>query len=578
MNTLGFFRLLLWVSGRMLWRRTLAVREQSALMMAVISVFVLAYGVGGFIVFRWGFIELQRIPGLGEVLTQRVLYVFFAFLLLMLVFSNMIIGYSALYKSAETQWLLTLPVRAADVCAWKTLETMALASWAFLFLSAPLMLAYGTTRDASPLFFLQIGLMFLPFIAIPAGVGAFFVLVVTRFLHRQVFKWMLIGTGVVALVAGAVLLRPMQPNQFEHAQMMETVNQLLRGSRVALQPLLPSYWVAAGVVAWGDGPLWKGGLYLLVLLSNALMAGLLCHAFSRYAYYEGWARNHGNSGFHSGIPWLDRSFRPQPTRWLDRLLECLPGLRPWTRALIAKDIHVFWRDTTQWSQFVIFFGLLGLYVINLRPSAFGSQLWTIFVAFLSLGATSLTSATLTTRFVFPQFSLEGRRLWIIGMAPCGLRHVLYEKFWLSSIVTGTVTLSLMLISAWKLQLPGWMTALFCATTLLMAIALSSIAVGIGALFPQFGSGASVMRRDDNPAKIVSGFGGTFCFVLSLVYILAVLSAEAWPLYLFHAGTAFEDYHWLGIVLGVWAAVTGLSLVAAIIPMRLALRRVSQMEM
>jgi len=54
----------------------------------------------------------------------------------MLMFSNMIIGYSTLFKSQETQWMLTLPVRSLDVFRWKLLETTLLASWAFLFLSA----------------------------------------------------------------------------------------------------------------------------------------------------------------------------------------------------------------------------------------------------------------------------------------------------------------------------------------------------------------------------------------------------------------------------------------------------------
>jgi ABC-2 type transport system permease protein len=202
----------------------------------------------------------------------------------------------------------------------------------------------------------------------------------------------------------------------------------------------------------------------------------------------------------------------------------------------------------------------------------------MFVAFLSLGATALTSATLTTRFVFPQFSLEGRRLWIVGLAPCGLKHVLHEKFWLSSALTGMVTLALMLISAYRLKLPGWMTLLFAATTVLMSFALSGIAVGVGALFPHFGSGASVMRRDDNPAKIVSGFGGTFCFVLSLVYILVVLGAEAWPLYAHMTDGVFQDYRWLSIVLAVWSVVSFVSLAAATIPMRLALKRVESLEM
>ena len=110
--------------------------------------------------------------------------------------------------------------------------------------------------------------------------------------------------------------------------------------------------------------------------------------------------------------------------WLDRD----------TRALAVKDMRMFWRDTTQWGQSVMLFGLLGIYIINLRN--FTHQLtnpfWVNLVAYLNLGACSLNLATLTTRFVFPQFSLEGRRLWIVGMSPMGLARVVKVKYWLAS--------------------------------------------------------------------------------------------------------------------------------------------------
>src|SRR5260370_36112382 len=140
-----------------------------------------------------------------------------------------------------------------------------------------------------------------------------------------------------------------------------------------------------------------------------------------------------------------------------------------TRALVIKDVRVFWRDTSQWSQFVIFFGLLGIYVLNLRNVTYdwSSEYWTSFVAFLNLGASSMTLATLTTRFVFPQFSLEWKRLWIGGMMPDGLRRVLLEKFSLSSIWSAAITLSLMLVSSTMLRIPAGLTLLFSSTAVLV---------------------------------------------------------------------------------------------------------------
>jgi ABC-2 type transport system permease protein len=240
---------------------------------------------------------------------------------------------------------------------------------------------------------------------------------------------------------------------------------------------------------------------------------------------------------------------------------------------------VFWRDTSQWSQFVIFFGLLGLYVLNLRSVAYdrNTDLWASFVSFLNLGASSMTLATLTTRFVFPQFSLEGKRLWMVGMVPYGLKRVLLEKFWLSSVCTAAITLVLMLTSSWMLRIPGWLTLLFGSTVVVMSFALCGIAVGIGALFPNFSSGSTANRRDDNPAKIVSGFGGTFCFILSLAYIVVVIGSEVAPMYASFAVSGFSErgQPW-GLVFS-WIFVALLSLAAASIPMSLALKKVESLE-
>jgi len=44
----------------------------------------------------------------------------------------------------------------------------------------------------------------------------------------------------------------------------------------------------------------------------------------------------------------------------------------------------------------------------------------------------------------------------------------------------------------------------------MALALNGLAMGMGVMYPDL--------KEDNPSKIVSGFGGTFCLVVSFVYI------------------------------------------------------------
>jgi len=385
--------------------------------------------------------------------------------------------------------------------------------------------------------------------------------------------------GAVGITWAAVFVKPMEAANFEPAQMVAAMQYLMHNSRLTVQPVLPSYWLASSMIAWGEGGTGRGTFFFMVLLSNAMMAALVCTLMSRRLFYEGWSRSQSQGHFQLGVALLDKPINLPQVRLLDRIVNFWPRLQESTRALVIKDIRVFWRDTSQWSQFAIFFGLIGLYVLNLRSVAqdYKSESWACFVSFLNLGASSMTLATLTTRFVFPQFSLEGRRLWIVGMVPYGLKRVLLEKFWLSSVCSAGITLALMLTSSWMLQVSSWQTLLFAATVVVMSFALCGIAVGIGALFPYFGSGAIVNCHDDNPARIVSGFGGTFCFVMSLVYVALVIGAEVWPMYSKFAssGVGSPGQPW-GVLLS-WTLVSLISVAAACIPMSLALKRVDSLE-
>jgi ABC-2 type transport system permease protein len=58
-------------------------------------------------------------------------------------------------------------------------------------------------------------------------------------------------------------------------------------------------------------------------------------------------------------------------------------------------------------------------------------------------------------------------------------------------------------------------AFFGAVVAVMTFALNGLAVGLGVLYPNV--------KESNPNKIVSGFGGTLCFVMSSVYIIASLA-------------------------------------------------------
>jgi ABC-2 type transport system permease protein len=399
---------------------------------------------------------------------------------------------------------------------------LVVSSWALIFLSAPMMAAYGHVHRVPPVFYAEVALLYLPFVVLPGLLGSWSIMLLVRVLPRRGVK-----KALLVIAAGLVLLllfglKPIRETEAMSPHDVLSFEQLLRHTRISLSPWLPSAWLAKSVLAWGEGLGTQGAFYFLVLLSNALFGLLLGFEVVGRMFYESWTRALSSRAERFQRASEEKKLRVRHPGLLERALRALlPDATP-TAALVLKDVRLFWRDPTQWIQFMIFFGLLCIYVLNLRNVAFdfSSAFWTTMVSYLNLTASSLTLSTLTTRFVFPQFSLEGRRIWILGLAPFGMQHVVLQKFWLSCLTAMAITVSLMVASSLVLNLAWSKIAFFALAIALMSATLSGLAVGLGALYPNF--------KEDNPSKIVSGFGGTLCLVVSFVYISLFVSLLAIP--------------------------------------------------
>jgi ABC-2 type transport system permease protein len=547
------------------WRRLLAVREQSRLLTAIIALFIAGYLGLSFWLFYGGLHFLAKFPGLGAVLTERLMFTLFAFLFALLLLSNLVISYTNLFRNRETIFLLSLPVPAQTIFRWKFIESTLLASWAFLFLIAPLLAAFGLVRGVPWHFYVVTPALIAMFIVLPAVLGAAVAIVVGRFLDRRSFQIALVTTALVllALVAFWWKATPVDDDLLDK-RTLQALDQLLAKTRFTMFPFLPSYWLSSAVLQWAEGILRGAAFFALVLLSHTLFFGSI--AFTRFGalFYDtaSAVQSRGGSGFKLG--WFRAGRKNGNTTgllekvfskffWLDRDL----------RALAVKDLRMFWRDTTQWAQSVMLFGLLGIYIINLRnfTHQLTSPFWVNLVAYLNLSACSLNLATVTTRFVFPQFSLEGQRLWIVGMAPMGMARVVKTKYWLASSLSLTITLTLITLSCYLLQMTWGRVALFGVVVTVMTFTLNGVAVGLGVLYPNL--------KEANPGKIVSGFGGTLCLVLSSFYIFASIALLVF-------GTI--GLHWrVNWTVESIAAFLLLSFVIGWLPMKFGLQRLKNFE-
>lgn len=555
------------------WRRMAAIGRQSKLLTTLIACFVAGYLALAYWLFYRGLEFAGRFPGLGALLVERLWYLLFAFLFVLLLFSNLVISYTNLFKNRETAFLLTLPLTPQQIFQWKFIESVTLASWAFVFLIAPLVAAFGVTRGVPWHFYPMSVLLVAMLILLPGVAGAWLAIGLAQFLERRSFQLLVVGGALVLLTAAYVSLKPEPlPQDTTDSRVLVVMDRMLSRTRFAELFFLPSYWISNGVLNWADGALSAALFFGLVLLSHVLFWTMLTLSTVGRPFYNAASAVHSRGSLFGQWDWFRAlSRRRHQLHWRAGFLETF--FRRWkfipqdVQAMLVKDIRMFWRDTTQWGQTIMLFGLLGVYVVNLRhfTSQLSNPFWVHLVSYLNLGACALNLATLTTRFVFPQFSLEGKRLWIVGLAPMGLLKVLQVKFWMAAIGSWGLTLGLMALSCHMLNLPWERTMHFYAVVTLMTFVLNSLAVGLGALFPNF--------KEDHPGKIVNGFGGTLCLVLSFVYLLlsVVLLAAGSP----WAPPALSAAWLQG---WSWGAFALLSIFLGWMPLRLARHRLMTFEL
>lgn len=521
----------------------------------------------GLVVFDWmfGFLKDQEPFGqpLINMLISMVLVAFFS----MLIFSNLIITLSTTYVSREVEYFMSLPLSMNQIFWAKLIETTVYSSWAFLVMSMPVFVAYGWALEAELVFYPALLLLLLPFIVIPAGLGSLITMVIAAFFPARRARTLAFVLGGLSIALTVLLIR-MMGGRVVMSEGDNDFGSIMTMLSFGSRPYLPNVWLVKGMLAAADRR-WDQYLYWFAMLaSSALMIGQVCAWLVGPLYYRGWAM-----GRDTGSP----PTRGRKKRSLFDRLDSVYGFLPrHLSALVGKDVRVFWRDPVQWSQLLILFGLLVIYVANIRfvvpkneDSLMLTTYWKARLSLFNMGAACFILSILSTRFMYPMLSLEGKQYWIIGLAPMRRTTVVWQKYFLCWAGAAALTESIVLFSCWALQVDRQIFLISIVTILALSFGLTSLAIGLGAITPDF--------KEDNPARIANGLGGTVNVVLSLLYIGSVLSMVG-ALYLAdkagdHVSLRAWRWHIAATVLGL-VAVNALAIVA---PMWLGLRRWRRME-
>ncbi len=537
-------------------------------MKIIVGLFVVCCFFGGsFFFFYRVFDYLGGLRDIGLLLINKIISLGFLAIFIMLIISNIITSISTLFQSRETAYLLSTPVGYKNVFAVKFIDNIFFSTWAVLLLGMPLVFAYGIVREFQVWHYLYTFFFALiPFVIIPACIGVSFSMMLFLLSKRLSPRLLIISTGSLLFLIVVIYFKFGQPASlaFNVVSDWRVLNRYLGSMGATSFAFLPSYWMSEilRTISAGEGkPLLT---YILALISTMFMFLHFVFKFADKSYFEGWLASVEHGG--------NRKARKSVTSDRSRFFKMPGWLHSDFRAVLVKDMKIFIREPAQWAQFTVLLVLLAIYLVNLKyfPTDVKDSFWKTLIGFGNFAFTGFILATLSIRFVFPNISLEGRSFWAITSSPMPVRRLFWVKFWSAFIIFLLISEALALVSNIMLGLQGVLMVLTFASVLLMSISLTSLAVGMGAIFPRF--------DERNPGKIASSMGGMVATIIGLIYvgmmvIIAALPAHKYSVYKMDPTLPFPTYE-VSLAAGLMFV---LNLTAVFIPLKLGLQSMKKRD-
>ena len=506
---------------------------------------------------------LRGVEEVGPLLASKLLalglLVFFGILLL----SNLISALSSFFLSRDLPWVRASPADWLSVYLARLTETLVSSSWMVVLMLVPMLAAYARAYQGGLGFLLLVIGAVVPFLVIPAAVGSAATLLLVRAFPARRSKDIL---GIIAIAAVALvvlLLRVLRPERLVNPEAYRNLVDFLAALRGPSSPWLPSQWGAdalAGFLQGGFDPFFV--VLLWTTAAGTVTVGAMLH---RKLYATCFTRaqegNENRIRTHAGWTWLERSLSRAPLQ---------------LKHLILKDVRIFFRDTTQWSQLIILGVLVVVYVYNIRvlPLQSGEMITRYLitlVVFLNLALSGFVLAAIAARFTFPALSLEGQTLWLLGSTPLDPGTILGAKYWVGAVPLTALAVVLTVATNAFLGVRPGLAILSLASVVGLSLAFTAQALAWGVYYPEFES--------ENAAQIPTSIGGLLFMLGALVSLGLVVVSQVWILRGFLVSglpgrVPRDPYHWeIGLALAVTLGFCGLS---AVLPFRAAVRRLGRL--
>lgn len=509
----------------------------------------------------WLTAQLGKYEELGDYLLRLGLSWLFLTFLSFLAFSGVVTALSTLFLSDDLRLLMTAPVAIRRLFHARFARTVVHASWMVVVFLVPVLAGVGRARCAGGTFYLTAVFTIVPFVVIPVAAASTVTLFLVNTFPARRARDLLMLMGLLFAGSLVVLLRYIRPEHLMRVESLPDLTDFFATLQSPITPLLPSFW--AGELLFAS---LRGGsdfLHAAALWTTALASVVVVAAAHERWYFSGFSR-------------AQEAQKARLTRWrcIDLFASYLP-LSPVRRQLLVKDVKMFVRDVSQWSQLLLLGALMLVYlynfrVLDLQRIPYMTEFIKNVYAFVNLGMAGFVMSTVAVRFVFPAVSSEGAAFWIVRTAPISLHDFLWSKFWTGFVPVLALTEILTIGANELLGVDPFLKMVAAAAILFMALALVGLATGMGARYPRFGA---------DPTQVAGSYGGVAFMVQAVLLVIVSIVLIGWPssLYLFRRARLLRPSSMQALLMAAsFSAAAALSLVTWIGSMRSGVRALERM--
>lgn len=473
-----------------------------------------------FVIFGASYAFLKYINSVavaGPLIVNKLLALIFITAFMMTALSSVIVSFSTIYFGRDIKWLITSPIKLSDIFSFKAANSSFYASWMVFAALVPFMAALGIAKGAGVWFYVFSIVFAFPFLACASFMGIGLTIIVMRFFPAAKIRNLILIIGMVFFTFVLVFVRLIQPEKFVSSEGFELLSQYLGYLDAPTAKFLPSWWYTSAVIGLIAKDFSRIFIYAGLLFAIAVFLWFCIKMLAKKYYMEG--LNEGQAFAASDI--RTRSFKKRSPVF----------------AIFHKDIKVFIRDSSQWSQVLILASIVLVYLFSMYKLSFETIKMHNTMSIVNCALVWFVATAASLRLAFPLISLEGESFWFLLTSPVSRFKLFIEKVIFGSIPVLIVSVILMFVTNYMMGISKPVFILTLVTTFAMSLLISCSAVSFGAILPKF--------NYSNIPQIESSLGGLVFMLFSFFMIIVNIVIIMQPLRLFYLKqydqTAFMQY-------------------------------------